>query len=352
MKRIFGYFKNTAISVLILAACFGACLVLQESFGTSTLISGIFVLGVFLISVITPGYVYGVLSAFVSVLAVDYAFAFPYFKIDLSTPENLISAIILFVVTLITCGLTAQVKRQETIKAESELERNRANLLRAVSHDLRTPLTTIYGASSAILENYDQLSREQMEKMLAGIGEDSRWLIRMVENLLSITKLDGENVQIIKSETVLDELIDSVLVKFAKRYPQTTVQVEIPEEFICVKMDAMLIEQVLLNLLENAAQHAKGMTELTLRVKKRAPKAVFEVFDNGCGIAEERLKHIFSGAIGAGSVAADHQKRNAGIGLSVCASIIKAHGGEISAENRKNGGCLFRFWLVMEDENE
>lgn len=352
MKRFWGYIKNTVISVGILAAGFGACLVLQETFGPSTLISGVFVLGVFLIALLTTGYVYGVVSAFVSVLAVDYAFASPYFKFDLTTPENFISALILLVVTVITCGLTAQVKRQEAIKAESELERNRANLLRAVSHDLRTPLTTIYSASSAILENYEEFSDPQKKEMLGGIREDAQWLVRMVENLLSITRLDGNNVRIFKTETVLDELIDSVLVKFSKRYPEKTVDVDIPEEFLYIKMDAMLIEQVLLNLLENAAQHAKGMTELTLRVKKRPQKAVFEVFDNGCGIAEERLKHLFSGLGAPVDEVADNRKTSMGIGLSVCASIIKAHGGEITAENRKNGGSLFRFWLAMEDENE
>jgi len=226
----------------------------------------------------------------------------------------------------------------------------RANLLRAISHDLRTPLTTIYGSSSALLDNYNEFSDEQSKKILAGIKEDSQWLNGMVENLLSITRLDGANVNIIKTDTVLDELIDSILVKFAKRYPEQKVNIDIPEDFVVIPMDPLLIEQVAINILENAVQHAKGMTKLSLTVFTNSNKAVFEIMDNGCGIPDEKIEHIFTGYYSKDNVPSDGNRKNAGIGLSVCASIIKAHGGEIRAESLKGRGCVFRFALDLEDD--
>ena len=350
MKKSVEILKNTLITLAILCLCFLLCLVLKYIFNDSALISAIFVLGVYFTCVLTPGYTYGITSALLSVLMVNFAFEFPFFAFNFTIAENIVSAIILLVVTMMTCGLTAKIKHQEALKAERDKERMRANLLRAVSHDLRTPLTTIFGSSSALLENYDDFSDEQCKEMLKGISEDSQWLYRMVENLLSITRLDGNNVKIIKVATVLDELIDSVLVKFSKRYPNQAIDVDIPDDFVTVPMDALLIEQVLINILENAVQHAEGMTSLKLKVFTISDKAIFEIKDNGCGIPESKLKDIFSGAYTTSLDVSDSKKNNAGIGLSVCASIIKAHDGDIKAENAKDGGCIFRFTLNMEDK--
>ena len=352
MKKNLNKTKDIHITALILSVCFIVCLIIQNFSESSPLIPALFVLCVFLISVITQKYAYGIAASFISVLAVNFAFTFPFFAFNFTPPENILSAVILLIITVITVGLTAQIKTQESIKAESEREKMRANLLRAISHDLRTPLTTIYGASSALLDNYNEFSDAQKRKMINSISEDSAWLSRMVENLLSITRLDGSNVKIIKSDTVIEELVDSILVKFAKRYPGIKVSVKIPDEFVTIPMDALLIEQVALNILENSAQHAKGMTELSLKVFTHGDKAIFEIQDNGCGIPPEQLENIFTGIYSSKTVS-DNNKKNAGIGLSVCASIIKAHDGTIRAENSKKGGCIFRFTLNMEEsENE
>lgn len=350
MKKTLCFIKNTLITLSILCLCFLVCLILKYIFNNSALIYAIFVLGVYLVSVLTTGYIYGITSALLSVLAVNYAFDFPFFEFNFTIAENIVSAIILLIITMMTCGLTAKVKHQEALKAERDKERMRANLLRAVSHDLRTPLTTIYGSSSALLERYDDFSIDQCKEMLKGISEDSLWLYRMMENLLSITKLDGKHVKIIKTETVLDELVDSVLIKFAKRYPEQEIDVDIPENFVSIPMDALLIEQVLINILENAVQHAEGMTSLNFKVFTKSDKAIFEIRDNGCGIPETKIKDIFSGVYTGNTDISDGKKNNAGIGLSVCASIIRAHGGDIKSENIKSGGCIFRFTLNMEDK--
>lgn len=341
--------KDALFSLLTLALSFLLNLLLVELFQTYTLTPMIFVLGVFLVSRRTQGYFWGISISLVSVLAVNYVFTYPYYAFDLITPECLVSAVVMLIVAILTGTLTTQIKQQQRIRAEIERERMRGNLLRAVSHDLRTPLTSIYGATSAVVENYDSLSREQKLELLEGTREDAQWLIRMVENLLSVTRIDSEKVSITKTPTVLEELVDTVLVKFRKRCPQQQVQVLIPEEFVSIPMDAMLIEQVLINLLENAVDHARGMENLWLEVCCSGTEARFCVRDDGCGIPAERMPELFAGILDRKETPADGSRRNMGIGLSVCAAIVRAHGGEICAENRPEGGAAFFFSLEMEE---
>lgn len=352
MKKIPAILKNSAITGLILLPSFCISILLRDMFVIQEHVTTVFVFAVFLVSLMTEGYVYGIFAAVVGVLAVNYAFAFPYFSLNFTIPENFFSALVMTIIALMTSALTTKVKRQEAIKAEGEKERMRANLLRAVSHDLRTPLTTIYGSSSALLDEGHSLTPEQTRKMLQGIREDAQWLVRMVENLLSITRIDAGRVKILKTPTVLEELIDSVVLKFNKRYPDQSVELDIPEDLVLIPMDAILMEQVLINLLENGVQHARGMTRLSLRVFTLAGQAIFEISDNGCGIRPDRLERIFTSLYDDREQPADSHKRNAGIGLSVCATIIRAHGGEIRAENARDGGAIFRFSLSLEDSHE
>ncbi|MBQ8803663.1 MAG: PAS domain-containing sensor histidine kinase [Tyzzerella sp.] len=352
MNQFHKIIKNTIFTVSVLIAFFCLSLWVETVFQTYSLIPAIFALAVFLISLITDGYVYGIFSSLLSVLALNFAFTFPYFKFNFSIPENMVSAIIMLIITIISSTLTTKIRQTEKMQAETAKEKMRANLLRAVSHDLRSPLTTIYGSSSVILAQYDDLSKEQLLQLVKGMKEDSQWLIGMVENLLSVTKIDSGSVKLIKTSTVLEELIDAVLVRLKKRYPQQQIKVEIPDDFISIPMDAVLIEQVIVNILENAVQHAEGMTELILRVREKNGIAVFEILDDGCGISKDRIQDIFTGYFEKKEAPADSQKSSMGIGLSVCASIIKAHDGKISAENRPSGGCCFRFELKMEEESD
>ena len=333
----------------IMALCFALSLITDQVPRAEMLIPMFFVLGVFLVSVLTSGYAWGISASLFSVLAVNYAFTFPYFEVNFSIPVNFFSAVVMLVVAVITCALTTKIKHAEKLKADSEREKMRANLLRAVSHDLRTPLTTIYGSSSMLLENFDRYPAEDRQNLLRGIRDDAQWLVGMVENLLSVTRLDNTSVKLNKVETVLEELIDAVLVKFHKRCPEQSVDVSIPEDFLSIPMDAVLMEQVLTNLLENAVVHAHGMTRLELLVQTRDHKAHFTVRDNGCGIPEDRIPDLFTGYLGSTDRQGDAARRNMGIGLSVCSTIIKAHGGHIRARNLPAGGAEFTFTLNLED---
>lgn len=345
--------KDFLFSIFVLVLTYVLSYCIQFIFETDTLVPTIFVLGVFFVSLRTEGYVWGILASLMGVMMVNFAFTAPYFEIDFITPINIFAAMVMLVISVMTSALTTKIKQQEKIKAESEKERMRGNLLRAVSHDLRTPLTSIYGATSVIMDNYDSITKEKQLRLLREIHEDSQWLIRMVENLLSVTRIDDSVTKIVKAPVVLDELLDSVIVKFNKHYPNQRVIVDVPNEFISIPMDAILIQQVLMNIMENAIMHAKGMTELQVEVRIEDDKAVFEIKDNGCGIAEERLERLFTGYLDREeSVPADGSRNNMGIGLSVCSTIIRAHGGSIYAKNRPQGGALFGFSLDMEEADE
>lgn len=334
--------RDAAVMLLALFAAYAMVMLTQIVMGRIEGVAMlIFMLAVFVTSMYTEGYVWGVAASLISMLAVNFAFLSPYFAF------NLFSGLVMLVVSIMTSTLTTRIKKQEQLRMESEKEKMRANLLRAVSHDLRTPLTSIYGACSTVIENYDSLDKAKTIKLLGEACSDAQWLTRMVENLLSVTRIDSEKVTVQKTPTVLDELLDAVLVKFRKRYPDIQVELETPDAFIVIPMDSMLIQQVLMNLLENAALHAEGMTKLTLKVFTVGNRAVFEVTDNGCGIPRERLKTLFSGTDP--DVPADSRKHGMGIGLSVCAAIIKAHGGEIKAESRVGEGTTIRFWLETEE---
>ena len=339
---------DSFFTAVTLIAAFLVNLFLVERFNTKTMTPMIFVLGVFLVSWRTQGYVFGISASLLSVLAVNWAFTYPYWAFDLISPECISSAVVMLIVSSMTGAMTTRLKQQEKLKADAEKERMRGNLLRAVSHDLRTPLTSIYGSCSTMIENFDQISKDRQLMLLEDIQSDSKWLNRMVENLLSVTRVDADTVRLSKNGTVLEELVDALLVKFRKHYPDQTVQVQIPEEFVSIPMDPVLIEQVLMNLLENAVFHARGMRNLWLRVELKSRKAVFYVEDDGCGIPPDRMDYLFTGLLDS-EAPVDSTRNNMGIGLSVCRTIIKAHGGELKAANRPGGGAAFSFALEMEE---
>ena len=346
MKRL-PALQDGLYTLFILIAILAVNLLIQRFYTTHTLVPMIFVLGVFLIALRTKGYLWGVVGSLASVFAVNYVFTFPYYAFDFLIVENFFSALVMLAVAITTSTLTTQIKRQEELRKETEMEKMRADLLRAVSHDLRTPLTTIYGSAAVIVENYDTLRDDQHMKLAKEIRDDAEWLTHIVENLLSVTRVGGESMKIIKTPTVLEELIDNVLLKFHKRYPQQAITIDIPDDFVSILMDALLIQQVLINILENAVLHAAGMTELVLSVRLHGKYAEFSVSDDGCGLPKERLDNIFTGYFNESDSTNAGKRRGMGIGLSVCAAIIKAHGSTIHAENLPKGA---RFYFSLETE--
>ena len=336
MKRQDGkprLFSFTLRDFLIFAAIFICALVLCTLLRRSDISDGfaspVFVLAVLLTSRFTNGYLFGTLAAFLSVIGINYIFTFPYWEFNF---------------TIVTCTMTTKIKQQEQFRMESEREKMRANLLRSVSHDIRTPLTSIIGSTSAILETPD-LSLEQQHQLLEDVRDDAQWLVRVVENLLSITRM-GEDTRITKQPEAAEEVLGEVARKFRKHYPDVKISVAVPDELLIVPMDAILIEQVMTNLLENAVRHGKNTTHIALSVHQEGENAVFAVQDNGGGISPKLLPVLFSGTLRHSDTPTGDGKRNMGLGLSVCNAIVRAHGGTMHAQN-KDGGAEFIFCLPM-----
>jgi len=236
---------------------------------------------------------------------------------------------------------------QRRILIESEKEKMRSNLLRAISHDLRTPLTCISGASSDILENGKTLDKQTHDKLLTNIKEDSQWLIRMVENILSVTRINEGTANVAKVLEAAERIVTEAISRIRKRFPNRIINVKVSDDLLMVPMDRTLIEQVLINLLENAVKHSRQDSVIEVKVKKSNNEAVFEVIDNGEGIAEQDFPYLFDSYIPDRKRSSD-SSRGMGIGLSICMSIIKAHHGKMEAANRKEGGAVFRFMLPLE----
>ena len=335
----------------ILAGATFLCLLLQQTGEHTAPVSELFLLAVFLISRFTGGYFYGIFAALVSVLAVNFLFTFPYFAFNFTIAGYPLTMLCMLAVSVITSAMTTQIKRQGDLRIEAEREKTRSNLLRAVSHDLRTPLTSILGASSAIADNDTVLTPDERTQLAREIRDDAQWLIRMVENLLSVTRMDdgGRAARLYKQPEAAEELVSAAVVRLKKRFPEQGVQVRVPHELLMVPMDALLIEQVLLNLLENAVIHGKGATRISLTVSARQGNAVFEVRDNGCGIDPQVLPRLFEQSVSHGDSPQSDSRRSLGIGLSVCNTIIRAHNGSMSARNLPEGGAAVQFTLPLED---
>ncbi|MBQ8845972.1 MAG: PAS domain-containing sensor histidine kinase, partial [Lachnospiraceae bacterium] len=301
------------------------------------------------ISRFTNSYFYGMFSSVVAVIEVNYIFTYPYFNLNFTLSGYPLTFLVMFSVSIVVSMLTTQIKQQEKIRTEIEKEQMRANLLRAVSHDIRTPLTSIVGAVSAVAENHDKLSEEKTLSLLGDVKEEAQWLVRVVENLLLVTRIDADSAKVSKEPEPVEEILAEAVAKFKKRFPGAPIKTEMPEDVLFVPMDAMLIEQVLCNLLENAILHGGVVSEIHLNVRKDGESAVFSVADDGVGIAAEVLPRILSESIYRENSENIDGKRNMGIGLTVCQSIIKAHGGIIKAYNRKEGGAVFEFSLPIKE---
>ena len=341
--------QDMFLTASVFAVAVILCAMLRRISDGDGYVSLLFVLAVAAVSRWTQGYFWGIFASFCGVICVNYVFTFPYWEFNFTMTGYPITFLTMLAVSVMISAMTTQIKKQERLRMETEKESMRANLLRAMSHDIRTPLTSIVGNTAAILESNGSFSKEQETKLLQDVNEDAQWLIRMVENILSITRISGEQTSLSTEQEAAEEIVAASVQKFSKRFPDVNVSVEVPEEVLLVPMDATLIQQVILNLLENAVIHGEGATKLSLSVSREGETACFSVADNGCGIPKEKLGTIFSGGLPEVSRGSFDMKKNMGIGLSVCQTIVRAHGGRMSAENLPSGGACFRFYLPMEE---
>lgn len=231
---------------------------------------------------------------------------------------------------------------------QAENERFRANLLRAVSHDLRTPLTSISGSASSILNN--EFDKETKKKLILDIYDDSVWLINLVENLLSVSRLDNGNVQLNTEPQLIEEIINEALEHVNRKISNYKVKVNLKDDLLMVDVDVRLIVQVMINIVDNAIKYTESGSEIQINVFTKGKKVVVEVADNGIGISKQNKECIFDMFFTVNGNKGD-SRRGLGLGLALCKSIINAHGGEIYVRNNKPHGTVIGFTLSQVEVN-
>lgn len=314
----------------------------------------LYLLGIITIAYCTTGYLYGIIACFFGVFFINYFFTYPYFKVNFWLADYPFTFLFMLGASAITSTTTTHLKKQaETLAlhekqlAEADKEKMRANLLRAVSHDLRTPLTSIMGSLSILKANDADYKTEEHQEILQNIYDDADWLLNMVENLLSVTRIQTNDSKLNTSPEVVEEVVAEAVTRLKKRFPGAEIEVSIPDEFLMIPMDAMLIEQVLMNLLENALVHSKSQKLPHLIVENQPDNICFHVIDYGIGINEEHLDTIFDGTYDSSP---SDVRKGMGIGLSICKTIISAHNGTILARNH-DSGAEFLFTLPKEEQH-
>lgn len=318
----------------------------------------IYILTIIIISYHTDKYRYGIISGIISVFFINYQFTYPFGQFSFAVSGYPFTFMVMYFISILTSATTFRMKDQarkineaEKFLAEAEKEKLRANLLRAVSHDLRTPLTSMIGASSSYLENEAALPPKEKRELVSEIYEDANWLLHMVENLLSVTRItDGGASVLKKTPEAAEEVLFDAVSTSRKRYPDLQIKTVIPDEFVTAPMDPLLIKQVLLNLIENAYFHARSAKPLECTLSSTEDAIKFCIRDYGTGIAPDRLSGIFDAVPSAPSSAAStvDTRKGMGIGLSICKAIVNAHNGEITARNLTEG-AEFCFTIPKEE---
>jgi two-component system sensor histidine kinase KdpD len=284
------------------------------------------------------------LAAALSVAAYDFFFIPPFFRFAVADLRHLFTFAMMLTIGAIMGGLTDRLRKEEREARAAILsartEAMRSSLLSSISHDLRTPLATITGAATTLRDDRGAVDREQRSELVATICEEAERLERLVANLLDMTRLEAG--QPVRREWVpLDELVASASMRLERELGERTVTVEVAGDVPLAHVDPVLFEQLLVNLLDNAAKHTPSHTPVEIRVSSVGGDVVVELADRGPGIApgdEDRLFGRFERGRSA-------PPGGVGLGLAICRAIAEAHGGAVTAENRTGGGAVFRVTL-------
>lgn len=238
--------------------------------------------------------------------------------------------------------------REQKILMEKETERIRSDFLRSISHDFRTPLTGIIGACSTLEQQDVSLDESAARSLVRSVSEEAGWLLRMVENLLTVTRVGPSGHKLNKSLEPVEEVLLEALEMARGRFPGTEIRVRQPNDLLLVPMDPTLMVQVLSNLIENAVKYAENGSPIDLTVEEQAHTVTFTVRDYGRGLSESDLQNLFEPI----NHRTGDSRHGMGLGLSICKSIIRAHGGTIEGRNGEARGAVFTITLPKEDENE
>ncbi|MCI6017371.1 MAG: DUF4118 domain-containing protein [Clostridiales bacterium] len=250
------------------------------------------------------------------------------------------------------CALAIENSRNAAAKEKAAVlaknEQLRANLLRSISHDLRTPLTSISGNAGNLLSNYDKLDADTRMQMFTDIYDDSMWLISLVENLLSVTRIEEGRMNLNTNAELIDDVIEEALKHIDRKSSEHHIKVDIKDELMLAKMDVKLIMQVIINIVDNAVKYTQKGSVITVSARKKESLIYVCISDDGPGIPDRMKPQVFKMFFTGENQIAD-SRRSLGLGLCLCRSIINAHGGEITLTDNKPHGCVFTFTLPSEE---
>lgn len=287
---------------------------------------------------------------YLPVKSCDLVYAVMGIRVGLVVPDDFENSLAIAILNQCATALEKEYisRKREEEAAMAQAEQFRSNLLRSISHDLRTPLTSISGNAGVLMNDADSLDHEHRQRIYKDIHDDSMWLISLVENLLSITRVEGGAVQLHMETELLEEIIDEAMRHIHRRHESRKVRVTQEGDYILVSVDAQLIIQVVTNLVDNAIKYTPENSDITVKSYQRGNCAIIEVTDNGPGIPDDSKEKIFQMFYTTGYKSADG-KRGMGLGLPLCRAILNAHKGTIEVLDHTPSGSIFRITLPAEE---
>lgn len=358
--------KDWLRAVLILLAALGFTYVLKLlGVGRESLLM-VYIVGVLCCAALTHGYLCSLLCAVCSMMLFNYFDTEPLHTFAISSPDDI--TMLAFFLTTAFLAATMTVRLREALRVSEENQRRaeelfrekegalvaaerekaKSDLLRSIGHDLRTPLTGIQCAANYLTENGDALTPADTRRLASDIGDEVAWLINLVENILYMTRIDGQKLQLQKQPEVVDDVVNEA-VAHVPPLAARTLTVQLPEQVFTVPMDGRMIVQVLINLLDNAVRYTPADAPVRVSVWREGAWAVFCVEDGGKGIPAEKRGEIFNTFATSGKTGADG-RRGTGLGLAICRAVVQAHGGSIGVDASPLGGAKFTFRLPMPAE--
>jgi two-component system sensor histidine kinase KdpD len=289
-----------------------------------------------------------ILASVLAVLAFDFTFVLPYYRLTVDDQQYLVTFSVMLVTALTISTLTYHVRLREKEAREAwervEVEFLRNTLLSGVSHELRTPLAAITGASSTLIEAGDHLSPQAKTEMLDTVFSEAERMERLINNLLDITRMESGGLVLKKEWQPLEAVIGSALHHLDRRLRGREVRTRVPADLPLVEIDAIAVEQVLINLIDNAVQYTPEGSAVEISAQAGDGEVIVEVADHGPGLPPGTEDRVFDKFF---RIRPLESRRGTGLGLAIARGIVQVHGGQISAMNRPGGGALFRFTLPL-----
>lgn len=328
--------KGLAFSTAVIAFATAVCAAVQSFVEISDL-TMIYLAGIAYIAARATFYEAAVSSA-LAVALLDFLFVPPRFTFAVSHGHFFVTLAVMFVISIVISNLTSRLRQQSKVLSDREMgierEKVRNSLLSSLSHDLRTPLSSISGAASGLLQE-EELSSENRRELALTISEEADRLSRMIRNILDITRLESGELNLKKEWNSLEELISTALERTRRLLGKREVRISIPEGFPLIEVDGLLFEQVLINILENSAKHTGEETEISIAAKNDDNWIHVLIENNGPSLVSGTEEMIFEKNFRRSSA------HGFGLGLFISRTIVRAHSGEITAGNRTGGGVVF-----------